>query len=62
MYSQEMEDATQRKTLKHAGYRSKEKGCSVDAWSQHPNLHNQTLFLINTMQDKKVLIVRNIQN
>ena len=25
MYSQEKEDAIQRKTLKHAGYRSKEK-------------------------------------
>ena len=27
--------------LKHAGYRSKEKGTSVDAWSQHPNLRKQ---------------------
>ena len=41
MYSQEKEDATQRKTLKHAGYRSKEKEFSVDTWSQHPNLHKQ---------------------
>ena len=39
MCNQEKEDATQSKTLKHAGYRSKEKGSSVDAWSQHPNLH-----------------------
>ena len=38
MYSQEKEDVTQRKTLKLAGYRSKEKGSSVDAWLQHPNL------------------------
>ena len=41
MYSQEKKDAAQRKTLKHAGYRCKEKGSSVDAWSQHPNLHKQ---------------------
>ena len=41
MYSQEKEDATLRKTLKHAGYRSKEKGSSVDAWSQHLNLRKQ---------------------
>ena len=39
MYSQEKEDATQRKTLKHAGYKSKVS--NVDAWSQHPNLHKQ---------------------
>ena len=37
MYSQEKEDATQCKTLKHADYRSKEKGSSVDAWSLYPN-------------------------
>ena len=48
MYSQTKEDATQRNTLKHAGYRSKEKLTSVDAWSQHPNLHKQnTLTNIN---------------
>ena len=41
MYSQEKKDATQRKMLKHAGYRSKEKGTSVDAWSKHSNLHKQ---------------------
>ena len=34
--SQEKEDATQRKTLKQACYKSKEKGSVVDAWSQHP--------------------------
>ena len=38
MYGQEKEDVTQCKTLKHAGYKSKEKGFSVDAWLQHPNL------------------------
>ena len=42
MYNQEKKDATQRKTLKHAGYRSKEKGTSVDARSLHPNLHKQS--------------------
>ena len=41
MQSQEKEDATQRKKLKHAGCRSKEKGSSVAAWSEHPNLHKQ---------------------
>ena len=41
MYSQEKEGATQRKMLKHASYRSKEKGTSEDAWSQHPNLRKQ---------------------
>ena len=41
MYSQEKKDATQRKTLKHAGYRSKEKEISVAAWSQHSNLNKQ---------------------
>ena len=41
MYSQEKENATQRKTLKHAGYRSKKRGTSVDAWWQHPNLRNK---------------------
>ena len=41
MYSREKEDATQRKTLKHAGYRSKEKESNVDAWSQHPSSHKQ---------------------
>ena len=41
MYSQEKEDATQCKMLKHAGYRNKEKGFSVDAWLLHPNLHKQ---------------------
>ena len=43
MYSQEKEDATQCKTLKHAGSRSKEKETSVDAWSQHPNLRKQNI-------------------
>ena len=43
MSSQEKADVTQRKMLKHAGYRSKEKGSSVDAWSLHPNLHKNTL-------------------
>ena len=38
MFSQEKEGATEHKTFKHAGYRNK-KGSSVDAWSQHPNLH-----------------------
>ena len=41
MCSQEKEVATQCKTLKHAGYKSKEKRTSVDAWSQHPNFHKQ---------------------
>ena len=41
MYSQEKEDATQRKTLKHTSYRIKEKRFSVNAWSQHLNLHKQ---------------------
>ena len=41
MYNQEKEDVTQGKTLKHAGYRSKEKGTSEDSWSQHPNLRIQ---------------------
>ena len=41
MYSQEKEDATQCKTLKHAGSRSKEKETSVDVWSQHSNLRKQ---------------------
>ena len=41
MYSQEKKNATQYKTLKHAGYRCKEKWSSVDVWSQHPNLHKQ---------------------
>ena len=45
MYSQEKEDAT-----KHAGYRSKEKGTSVDAWSQHPNLRKQNT-LTNVIKD-----------
>ena len=48
MYSQEKEDATQRKTIKHAAYKSKEKGYSEDAWSQHRNLHKKnTLTNIN---------------
>ena len=48
MYGQEKEDATQSKTLKHAGYKSKEKGYSVDVWLQHPNLRKQnTLTNIN---------------
>ena len=41
MYRQEKEDATKCKTLKHAGYKSKEKGSSVDAWSEHPNLQRR---------------------
>ena len=36
MYSREKNDATQRKTLKYAGYRSKKKGSSVDVWSHIP--------------------------
>ena len=48
MYSQEKENATQRKTFKHAVYKSKEKRSGVDAWSQHLNLHKQsTLTNIN---------------
>ena len=40
MYREEKKDATQRKKLKHADYKSKEEGSSVDAWSQqHPKLH-----------------------
>ena len=39
IYSQEKVDATQRKTLKHAAYKSKENGLLQDAWLQHPNLH-----------------------
>ena len=41
MYCQGDEDATQRKKLKHAGYKSKKKESNVDAWPQHPNLHKQ---------------------
>ena len=41
IYSQEKEDATQRKAIKRAGYKSKEKGSHADAWSQHFNLHKQ---------------------
>ena len=52
MYSQEKEDATQCKTLKHAGYRSKKKGTSVDAWSQHPNLRKQNT-LTNIIKHQK---------
>ena len=52
MYSQEKEDATQRKTLKHAGYRSKEKRSSVDASSQHPNLHKQNTTKSNIIPSK----------
>ena len=43
MYSQERKNATQRKTFKHTGYKSKEKGSGVDAWSQHLNLHKQSI-------------------
>ena len=41
MYSQKKKDATQRKTLKHAGYKSIKKVTDVDAWLQHLNLHKQ---------------------
>ena len=41
MHSKEKEAATQRKRLKHAGCRSKEKGSSVAAWSELSNLHKQ---------------------
>ena len=47
--------------LKHACYKSKEKEFSVDVWSQHPHYRKQTLFQVNAMQDKKVMIIRNIQ-
>ena len=44
MRSQEKEGATQHKTLRQAGYRSKEKEFRVDAWSQHPYYCIQKLF------------------
>ena len=61
MCSQEKEDATQLKTFKHACYKSKEKRSRIDAWSQQPNYHKQTSFLVNAMQDENVMIIRNIQ-
>ena len=42
MNSQEKEDATKCKTLKHAGNKSKEKRSNVDTWLHHPNLQNKT--------------------
>ena len=46
--SREKENATQRKTLKNACYKSKERGPGVHAWSQLQNQHKLTLILLNT--------------
>ena len=39
--------------LKHAGYRSKEEGTSVDAWLQHLNLRKQNTKTFSMKKYKK---------
>ena len=53
MYSQEKNEGTQHKMLKHAGYKSEEKRSIVDAFSQQPMLHkHNTLTNINKHYSK----------